>query len=78
MRRAEHVTHIGAKRNTYRVLVEKLQRNDSLEDLGVGRRIIWKWTFKKKHGRERTGFMRLRTGTCCELLWTRYWTLMSH
>jgi hypothetical protein len=40
---------VGKRRGAYRVLVEKPQRRNHLEDLGVDGSII-KWIFKKWDG----------------------------
>jgi len=45
-----HVTHMGEKRDKYRVLVDKLLEQDHLEELGVDRRIILKWNIMEWGG----------------------------
>jgi hypothetical protein len=36
---------MGGRRGAYRVLVDKPDERDHLEDLGVDKRIILKWVF---------------------------------
>jgi len=43
---AEHIAHMGVKRNIYIVLVKILKEREDLEDLGVDRRTILKWILK--------------------------------
>ena len=41
---------MGDRRSAYRVWLGDLKDGDHLEDLGVDRRIILKWIFKKRMG----------------------------
>jgi hypothetical protein len=45
-----------------------MKTRDHLEDLGVDRRMIFKWIVKREDGRVWTGFIWLRIGTSGRLL----------
>ena len=47
MRWVGHVARMGERRSAYRVLVEKPDERDDLEDPGVDGMIILKWIFRK-------------------------------
>jgi hypothetical protein len=44
MRWAGHVARMGEGRGVYRILIGRPERRDHWEELGVGRRIILRWT----------------------------------
>jgi hypothetical protein len=48
---------LGKIRNTYQLWSENQNGEDNLEDQGLGRRIILKWTSKEKGTRMETGFI---------------------
>jgi hypothetical protein len=54
---------LSERKCVYRVLVEKPDRKNYLEDPGLGVRIILRWIFRKWVVRSWTGFIRLRIGT---------------
>jgi hypothetical protein len=60
---AGHEALMGDTRDTYRVLVGRPEGRDHLEDLGVDRRVILKWIFKKWNGGPWTGLISIRIGT---------------
>jgi hypothetical protein len=41
---------------------KKTEGNNHLEDLGVGRKMVLKWTLQEQYGRVWTGFIWLRIG----------------
>jgi hypothetical protein len=47
MKWPEHVSSMGKKRNTYRILVKKMKERNHLEKLDVDERIIKKEMLKK-------------------------------
>jgi hypothetical protein len=63
MRWAGHVASGGARRGVYRVLVEKPQGQRTLEDPGVGGRIILRWILRQWDVGAWTGSSWLRIGT---------------
>jgi hypothetical protein len=62
MRWAGHVSHMGEKRDAYRILVGRPEGRHHLGDPGVDGRIILKWMFKKWDGAW-SGLSWLRLGT---------------
>jgi len=54
---------MGARRGTYRGLVEKLEGKSHLEDPGGDGRIILRWIFRKWYVGVWTGLNWLRIGT---------------
>jgi hypothetical protein len=57
---------------------KNLNHRYHMEDVGIGGRIILKLILEKWAGRMWTGFIWLRIGTSCWLLWTRWWTFRFH
>ena len=60
--RVGYVARMGERRRTYRVLVEKPEGKNHLEDPGVDGKIILKWIFKKLEWGAWTGLIWLRIG----------------
>jgi hypothetical protein len=60
MRCAGHVARMGEGRGVFRVLVGRLERRDHWKDLGVGGRILLRWTLGRQRSMGRTGFGWLR------------------
>ena len=59
------MARIGERRGTYRVLVGRPEgKIDHLEVLGIGGRVILKWTFRTWNGEAWTGLNWLRIETC--------------
>jgi hypothetical protein len=54
---AGHVAVIGDRRGACRAFVGDLMERDHLEDVGIDRRIILKWIFKKWDGETWTGLL---------------------
>jgi hypothetical protein len=67
MRLAGHVARMGERRGVYRGLVGTRERIH-FENLGVGVRIILKWTLKKSFGRAWSGLIWIWIGTSSEVL----------
>jgi len=63
MRWAGHVARLGERRDLYRVLVRKRDRNSSLGVPGVDGRIILRWMFRKWDVWVWTGLRWLGIGT---------------
>jgi hypothetical protein len=62
----------------YRILAQKPEGKDHLEDVGVDERIMLKFILNKWDGRLRTGLIWFRIGTSGGLFWTRKWTIWFH
>jgi len=63
MRWAAHIARMGEGRGVYKVLVEKPEGKNHLEDPGVDVKIILRWIYRKWHARAWTGSSWLRIGT---------------
>jgi len=68
MRCVGHVACMGEGRGVYRVLVGRPKAKDHWEDLGIGGRIILKWTLGRQGSMEQTGLIWLRIGSSGRLL----------
>jgi hypothetical protein len=63
MRWVGYVVCTGERRGAYRVLVGELRERDHLEDLGIDRKIILRWIFRKWDGGAWTGLIWLSIQT---------------
>jgi hypothetical protein len=68
MRWAGHVTRMGEGRGVYRILVGRPEGKNNWEELGVGGRIILRWTLGRQESMGQTGFGWLRIGSSGGLL----------
>jgi hypothetical protein len=68
MRWTEHVSRMGAMRNSFKFLVGNPEGKRPLEDLGVDGRIISEWILQKQGGKMWTEFISVRIGTSGVLL----------
>ena len=59
---AWHVARMEERRSPCRVVVGRAERKNSLQCLGIDRKIILKFTLKMSDGRTWTGFSWLRIG----------------
>jgi hypothetical protein len=68
IRWAEHLTRLGKKKNTLRVLVGKPKGKNHFENSAIYKMILLKWIFNNWNERAQTGLIFFRTGTSDDLL----------
>jgi len=66
MRWVWHVARVEERRSACRVVVIRAERKNSLQCLGIDRKIILKFTMKMSDGKTWTGFSWLKIGKLAE------------